>query len=61
MVEVGKLAGYFTFALSKYANSNLDDFTWKGFEVNFYKEDGTYAFGYSCADRERALKRAEKK
>jgi hypothetical protein len=59
MAEMGKLAGYFSFALSKYVNQNIDDFTWKGFDVNFYKEDGTYAFGYSCSDKEKALKRAE--
>lgn len=59
MAEMGKLAGCFTYALSKYVNAKLDDFSWKGYEVKFYKEDGTYAFGYSCANRERAIKRAE--
>lgn len=59
MVEMGKLAGYFSFALSKYVNSNLDYFTWKGFDVNFYKEDDSYAFGYSCSTKEKAMQRAE--
>jgi hypothetical protein len=59
MVEMGKLAGLFTFALSRFVNQNIDDFTWKGYDVNFYKEDGIYAFGYSCSDKEKALKRAD--
>ena len=59
MAEMGKLAGHFSFALSKYVNSNIDDFSWKGFDVKFYKDNGDYAFGFSCADRERAIKRAE--
>lgn len=59
MVEMGKLAGHFTYALSKYVNSNLDDFTWKGYDINFYKEDDAYAYGYSCTTKERALQRAE--
>lgn len=59
MVEMGKLAGHFTYALSKYVNSHLDDFSWKGYDINFYNEDGTYAFGYSCSTKEKALQRAE--
>lgn len=59
MVEMGKLAGFFTFALSKYVNSNLDDFSWKGFEVKFCKEDGSYAFGYSYSTKEKAMQRAD--
>lgn len=59
MTKMGQLAGHFSFVLSKYVNSHLDDFTWKGFDVKFYKENGDIAFGYSCTDRERAIKRAE--
>ena len=59
MVSMGKLAGHFTYALSKYVNTNLDDFTWTGADVNFYKEDGEYAYGYSCTSMERALQLAE--
>ncbi len=59
MVSMGALAGHFTYALSKYVNQNLDSFTWKGFDVNFYKDDGSYVFGYSCSTKEKALKRAE--
>lgn len=43
-----------------YVNTNLDDFTWEGFDVHMIEKDGKqHRLGYSCSTREAALRRKE--
>lgn len=51
----------FVFALREMVYENMDDFTWTGYDVRLYSDDGKYHYGYSEAPSlERAKSLAER-
>ena len=60
MRYMGTLLADFVYEISEFTNSNLDDFTWQGFDVKVYDENGTkYPWSYTYSTLERALARKE--
>ncbi len=59
MRYMGTLLADFVYELSDFTNKNLDDFTWQGFDVDVYDENGAKNSWYTCSTLERALKRKD--
>ena len=58
MYIMAKLLADFIIEEYSYVNANLDDFTWEGFDVHAFDEEGKrYGWGYTCATMESALNR----
>ena len=58
MIEMATLLANFVTEFRDFVDENIDDFTWRGFEVYPMKEDGTAENGgWECAKLEWALER----